>query len=72
MENLVIQNIKRDIINPSNGETIARVCMASAKDTEYAIESARSAFDKGPWKDISLADRKNILLKISLRYFRKS
>ena len=56
---------KRDIINPSNGETIARVCMASAKDTEYAIESARSAFDKGPWKDISLADRKNILLKIS-------
>ncbi|MCK4912086.1 MAG: aldehyde dehydrogenase, partial [Candidatus Omnitrophica bacterium] len=56
---------KRDIINPSNDETIATVCMASAKDAKYAIESARAAFDQGSWKDISLADRKSILLKIS-------
>jgi len=56
---------KRDIINPSNGETIATVCMASAKDTKYAIKSARDAFDQGPWRNISLAQRKSILLKIS-------
>jgi len=56
---------KRDIINPSNSEIIARVCMAGAKDTKYAIESARAAFDQGPWRKISLDNRKKILLKIS-------
>ncbi|NQS90378.1 hypothetical protein HQ584_11380, partial [Patescibacteria group bacterium] len=29
---------KKNIINPSNGEVIASVCMADAKDTRYAIE----------------------------------
>lgn len=56
---------KRNIINPSNGETIAEVCMASAKEAKEAIESARVAFDKGPWKNMSLADRKKLLLKLS-------
>ena len=56
---------KKNIINPSNGETITEVCMASAKDAKCAIESARNAFDKGSWKDMSLIDRKNLLLKLS-------
>ncbi len=56
---------KKNIINPSNGETIAVACMASAKDAKLAVESARNAFDKGPWKDMSLLERKNLLLKLS-------
>lgn len=56
---------KRRITNPSDSEIIAEVCMAGAKDTVHAIESARNAFDQGPWKDISLADRKGLLVKLS-------
>ena len=56
---------KKDIINPSNGEAIAKVCMADSQITKEAIKSARDAFDKGPWKDMSLSQRKNFILKLS-------
>jgi acyl-CoA reductase-like NAD-dependent aldehyde dehydrogenase len=56
---------KQKIINPSNGEVIAQVCVASQKDVDYAINSARLAFDSGPWVKISLFERKNFILKIS-------
>ncbi len=56
---------KQKIINPSTGEIIAEVAIASSKDTDSAIEAARLAFDKGAWPTISLGERKNFLLKIS-------
>ena len=56
---------KQKIINPSSGEVIAEVAVASAKDVDSAINTARLAFDTGPWPRISLAERKNFLLKIS-------
>ncbi len=56
---------KKNIINPSNAEVIASACMADEKITNDAITSARDAFDNGPWSDMSLAQRKDILIKIS-------
>ncbi len=56
---------KNKIINPATGETIAEVSLASREDVNLAIKAARDAFDKGPWRDISLAQRKEFLLKIS-------
>lgn len=56
---------KQKIINPSNGEVIAEVAVASEQDVDLAIENARTAFDKGQWLKISLARRKEFLLKIS-------
>ncbi|MEK6568519.1 MAG: aldehyde dehydrogenase family protein, partial [Candidatus Omnitrophota bacterium] len=54
-----------EIINPSNGEVIVEVALASMKDMEAAIASAREAFDSGPWPKLSLSQRKEFLLKIS-------
>ncbi len=53
------------IINPSNGEVITEVALASSQDVEEAISMARDAFDNGPWSRISLDERKNYLLKIN-------
>lgn len=56
---------RQKIINPANGEVIAEVALASKKDVDLAISSARDAFDNGPWPKISLRERKSFLLKIS-------
>jgi len=56
---------KNKIINPASGEIIAEVSLASREDINLAIKAARDAFDKGPWPNISLAQRKEFLLKIS-------
>ncbi|MFH0790336.1 MAG: aldehyde dehydrogenase family protein [Candidatus Omnitrophota bacterium] len=56
---------KQKIINPSTGEVIVEVSVASEQDLDLAIESARLAFDNGPWGKISLGERKEFLLKIS-------
>ena len=62
----------QNIINPSNGEVITQVAVASRDDVERAIQSARQAFDQGPWGKISLAERRNYLLKISQGILDKS
>ena len=56
---------KQRIINPSNSEVIAEVAVSSKEDIELAISSARMAFDGGVWPKITLAKRKEFLLKIS-------
>src|SRR3989338_2878313 len=56
---------KQNIINPSSGRVIAQVSVASLKDVDLAIASARLAFDKGEWPGLSFNERKAILLKIS-------
>jgi len=53
------------IINPSTGEVIANVAIASGKDVDSAIDAARTAFDNGPWPNISLRERKDFLLRIA-------
>ncbi|MCF7895242.1 MAG: aldehyde dehydrogenase family protein, partial [Candidatus Omnitrophica bacterium] len=56
---------KKEIINPSNGKVIASVFLASLEDINYAVKSARLAFDQGPWAEFSLSQRKDILIKLS-------
>ena len=55
---------KQAVINPCNEEVITQVGVASSKDVDLAIVSARAAFDNGPWPKLSLAERKDLLLKI--------
>lgn len=55
---------KQDIINPANGEVVASVAFADEACVELALESARRAFDQGEWRNISLGERKEYLLKI--------
>jgi len=55
----------RNIINPATGEVIAEVALAGEEEIETALASARTSFDKGPWPNFSLAERKDFILKIS-------
>lgn len=56
---------KQNIVNPSTGRVISEVPLASSHEVELAIESARAAFDSGPWRGLSLDERKDFLSKIS-------
>ena len=53
---------KERIINPATKELLAEVSLASEKETELAIASARVAFDKGEWPKISQDERKKFIL----------
>jgi len=56
---------KQNILNPSTGKVIAEAAVASIKEVDLAIASAREAFDKGPWPRLSLGERKKIILNIN-------
>src|SRR5712671_2147344 len=44
-------------INPSTGEVITQVAESDAADVDKAVAAARAAFDKGPWRKMSAAER---------------
>lgn len=56
---------KQNIINPSTGKVIAQVAVASLKDVDLAIYSARAAFDQGEWPRLPLNERKKFISKIA-------
>jgi aldehyde dehydrogenase (NAD+) len=51
--------------NPSNGEEICQVAEADAPDVDRAVAAARQAFDRGPWRKMSAADRGRLLNKLA-------
>lgn len=58
-------SVKQNIVNPSTGKVIAEATLASIKEVELALASAREAFDHGAWPQFSLAQRKDFMLKIT-------
>ena len=42
-----------EIIDPRNGEVIARVAEGDKEDVDLAVKAAREAFDHGPWPRMS-------------------
>src|ERR1700720_2324260 len=52
-------------INPSTGEAITQVAEADAADVDKAVAAARAAFDKGPWRKMSAAQRGNLMNKLA-------
>lgn len=57
----------RDIVNPANGEVIAKAAEGSAEDAKAAILAAREAFDSGIWSDLAPAERARYLFAIADR-----
>ena len=55
----------RKLIDPATGATIATVAEGTRDDARRAIESARRAFDEGPWRETSAHDRARLLLKLA-------
>src|SRR5689334_16986800 len=52
-----------EVVNPADGETLARVARADSEDVELAVAAARRAFENRLWRQMSGNDRANLLLK---------
>ena len=52
-------------INPSTGEMITQVAEADVADVDKAVAAARAAFDKGPWRKMSAAERGLLLYRLA-------
>ncbi len=55
----------RALIDPATGATIATVAEGTRDDARRAIDSARRAFDEGPWADLSAHDRARLLMRLA-------
>jgi betaine-aldehyde dehydrogenase len=56
----------RDIINPANGEIIAKTAEGGTDDVRLAIAAAKEAFyGKGEWRRKNAQERSDIILKIA-------
>lgn len=62
---LAADGATREVANPATGRTIATVAEGTAADAEAAILAARRAFDDGPWRSSSAADRAALLFKLA-------
>lgn len=53
-----------DTVNPATGEKLSQIADAGEKDVDLAVNVARDAFENG-WKNTSIEERSEILLKIA-------
>src|SRR5438309_855301 len=53
------------VYDPSTEEMIAQVSSGTAADVHSAVKAARAAFDSGPWRQTTAADRGRILYKLA-------
>ncbi|MDL9938088.1 aldehyde dehydrogenase family protein [Gordonia sp. ABSL1-1] len=53
------------VINPATEETIGIAALGDRSDTIRAIESARRAFDEGPWPRMSPRERAAIMIRMA-------
>lgn len=52
-------------VNPSTGDVICQVAEADQRDVDRAVTAARLAFERGPWRRMSAAERGGMLLKLA-------
>lgn len=51
--------------NPATGEVLAEVSLAGEIDVDRAVQSARAAYQTGPWSKMSGDDRGRLLWKLA-------
>ena len=54
-----------ETFNPANGKVLAKIARCEKADADAAVESARNAFENGPWPKMSPAERKVILQRFA-------
>ncbi|MBR7514161.1 aldehyde dehydrogenase family protein, partial [Mycobacterium tuberculosis] len=54
-----------DTINPATGKVVASVAETDREDVDRAVAAARSAFNKGSWRNLAPRDRKVALLRLA-------
>lgn len=55
----------REIRCPADGTPVGTVSEATTEDTERAIAAARRAFDSGPWRQTTAAERGDLMLRVA-------
>jgi len=55
----------REICDPGNGEKIGTVPEFSREDVVHAIDAARNAFDRGPWRAMPAIEREKLLFAVA-------
>jgi phenylacetaldehyde dehydrogenase len=51
--------------NPATGEVLAQVAEGDREDIERAVKAARKAFDQGPWRHMTAAERARLIWKLA-------
>src|SRR5205823_13990334 len=51
--------------NPASGETICQVAEGDKADVDLAVKAARKAFEEGPWRKTSAAERGRLLHRLA-------
>jgi acyl-CoA reductase-like NAD-dependent aldehyde dehydrogenase len=54
-----------DSVSPRDGSVVASVSACGALDVDDAVRAARSAFDRGVWRELAPRERKRIMLRWS-------
>jgi acyl-CoA reductase-like NAD-dependent aldehyde dehydrogenase len=52
------------VVNPADEQVVSRLREADAAEVDAAVQSARRAFDHGPWPRMTLDERKDVLYRI--------
>jgi phenylacetaldehyde dehydrogenase len=53
------------VFNPATGEILAKVAEGDAADVDLAVTAARRAFESGPWRSMSPAERARLIYKLA-------
>ena len=56
---------KAEVINPFDGSVVETVDQAGPEDVERAVAAARTAFDTGPWRATTAAERGALLHRVA-------
>ena len=51
--------------NPATGEILAQVAEGDRTDIDQAVQAARNAFENGPWRRMTAAERTRLMWKLS-------
>jgi len=54
-----------EVYNPATEEVIAKVQEGGKADVDKAVKAARKAFETGPWRTMSTAQRQRLLMKLA-------
>ena len=54
-----------DLRHPATGALIGKIPLATPSDVDAAVAAARNAFDNGPWRGITPADRALLLIRLA-------
>src|SRR5271168_141790 len=52
-------------VNPSTGEEICQIAEADAADVDKAVQAARTAFERGPWRKTAASERGRLLNRLA-------